>query len=273
MNCYAILLFAAMLLASAVASPLALEPPTVSERKTHRNTRDIFHSNPPFKPGTTEALHFTNGPSYNYSNNWAGAVLVGNNYTSVTAEFIAPIPKLPAHAFPLSQYCGAMWVGIDGNTCKGVVLQTGIKFCIQGSNVTYKAWYEWFPDYSHDWLEFHISSGDRIRATVDASSLKSGIATIENLSTGRSVNHTFTTDVQADLCEWNAEWIVENYGSALGLFSFADFGTVEFFNAQARANCSTSGPSDAAKILDIKQDRIYTSTNVTCKNVTVSYVP
>jgi hypothetical protein len=30
------------------------------------------------------------------------------------------------------------------------VLQTGIDFCIQGGEVSYDAWYEWYPDYAHD---------------------------------------------------------------------------------------------------------------------------
>jgi hypothetical protein len=30
------------------------------------------------------------------------------------------------------------------------ILQTGIDFCIQGGEVSYDAWYEWYPDYAHD---------------------------------------------------------------------------------------------------------------------------
>ncbi|KAJ5135880.1 uncharacterized protein N7515_005158 [Penicillium bovifimosum] len=54
---------------------------------------------------------------------------------------------------------------------------------------------------------------NKIKVTVDATSKTTGTATIENVSTGKTVTHTFTGGVDGDLCEYNAEWIVEDFSS------------------------------------------------------------
>jgi hypothetical protein len=98
-----------------------------------------------------------------YSSNWAGAVLVGTGYKSVTGTFTAPTPSTAGS--------GSAWVGIDGDTCDTAILQTGIDWTLSGSSVTYDAWYEWYPDYAYDFSGISISAGDEITVTVTASSL------------------------------------------------------------------------------------------------------
>lgn len=67
-----------------------------------------------------------------------------------------------------------------------------------------------YPDYSYTFSNFDVAPGDSIKATVIATSKTSGTATIENLSTGDSVTHTFSNEASlGSLCETNAEWIVE----------------------------------------------------------------
>lgn len=107
--------------------------------------------------------------------------------------------------------------------------------------------------------------------TVDAASKSSGFATVENLSTGVSVTHIFPSGLGGDLCEFNAEWIVEDFSVNNALAPFADFGTVEFSSAAASRGGNTYEPSGAT-IMDIYQDRILTSSSVTGNTVTISYI-
>jgi len=263
----ATILGAAMLTASAIAAPLT------SQRQARRGNRNISRSShPPYKPGTSEILHLNETSHEEYSSNWAGAVLIGTGYNSVTAQFTVPTPKLPTGASSNEQYCASAWVGIDGDTCSTAILQTGIDFCIQGSSVSYDAWYEWYPDYAYDFSGISISAGNVIKITVDATSKTAGTATVENVSTGKSVTHTFTGGVDGDLCEYNAEWIVEDFESNNALVPFANFGTVKFSNAQATTGGKTVGPSGAT-IMDIKQSNsVLTSSSATSNSVSVSYV-
>ncbi|KAJ5118141.1 uncharacterized protein N7515_010364 [Penicillium bovifimosum] len=258
---------AVLLAASAMAAPL-------TERRAIRNAARTSgrSSHPPYKPGTSEVLHLNSTTHEEYSSNWAGAVLIGKGYTSVTAEFTVPTPKLPSGASSSKQYCASAWVGIDGDTCGSAILQTGIDFCIQGRTVSYDAWYEWYPDYAYDFSGISIAAGNKIKVTVDATSKTTGTATIENVSTGKTVTHTFTGGVDGDLCEYNAEWIVEDFSSNEDLVPFANFGTVTFTNAQASTGGQTVGPAGAT-LMDIQQGNgILTSSSLTSNSVSVSYL-
>lgn len=81
------------------------------------------------------ALDGPNSSHVQYSGNWAGAVLVGTGYTSVTGTFTVPTPTTDGS--------GSAWVGIDGDTCGTAILQTGVDWTKSGSKITYDAWYEW----------------------------------------------------------------------------------------------------------------------------------
>lgn len=102
--------------------------------------------------------------------------------------------------------------------------------------------------------------------------MTAGTAKITNNSNGKSVTHSFSNEgSEGDLCETNAEWIVEDFESGSSLVSFADFGTVKFTDASANSGeVSLSG----AEILDIKQSsKVLTdcsldgTSGVTCKYV------
>jgi hypothetical protein len=78
--------------------------------------------------------------------------------------------------------------------------------------------------------------------------------------------------VDGNLCEYNAEWIVEDFESNGSLVPFANFGTVTFTGAQATDSGSTVGPSGAT-IIDIEQNgQVLTSVSSTSSSVTVKYV-
>jgi hypothetical protein len=130
------------------------------------------------------------------------------------------------------------------------------------------AWYEWYPDYAYDFSGISISAGDEIKTTVTATSTKAGTAVIENLTTGETVTKSLTSSYA--LCEYNAEWIVEDYEEGDSLVAFADFGTVTFTDAEATTSSGTVGPSGAT-IIDIEQNSVLTSVSVSSSEVVVKY--
>lgn len=111
--------------------------------------------------------------------------------------------------------------------------------------------------------------------TVTATSKTSGSAVIENVTTGKTVTETFTGVTDGSLCEYNAEWIVEDFeecGSTCELVPFADFGTVTFTAASAVKSGTTVTPSGAT-VLDIEQSgKVLTSCSASSTEVTCTYV-
>lgn len=206
-----------------------------------------------------------------YSSNWAGAILIGSGYTSVTGSFVVPSVTVPKGGDSTQQYCAAAWVGIDGDTCGTAILQTGVNICIQNGRITNTAWYEWFPAAQEYWDSITIKTGDTVTATVTAHSLTGGTATVTNESNGQSVTYTFTGQ-SAKLCETNAEWIMEDLSGGGGLLNFADFGSnFTITGATAFSNGKTVDTTGAT-IMDISQNnQILTSTTASGSTVVISY--
>ncbi|KAF8886434.1 peptidase A4 family-domain-containing protein [Gymnopilus junonius] len=209
----------------------------------------------------------SNASHVEYSSNWAGAVwdsYPSGTFTSVTGTFTVPTPSGSSGA-------ASAWVGIDGDTCGTAILQTGIDFTISGGQVSYDAWYEWYPDYAYDFSGITIKAGDSIKLTVTASSTKAGTAVIQNLTTGKTVTKSLTSS--AALCEENAEWIVEDFEEGSSLVPFADFGTVTFTNAVATTKSGTTVGPSGSTLIDIEQNnKVLTSVSTTSSGVTISYV-
>ncbi|KAF3770484.1 hypothetical protein M406DRAFT_354471 [Cryphonectria parasitica EP155] len=224
-----------LLAGSAIAAPATRSEKMAKSRAARR------HSNPN-KKIDAPADQPTNDTMVSYSSNWSGAVLVGTGYTGVTAKFTVPTPS--------STGSGAAWVGIDGDTCSTSILQTGVSWTKSALTTTYDAWYEWYPHASIDFTGITISAGDSVQATVEATSERAGTATVENLTTGDSVTHTFTIET-AELCEYNAEWIVEDFEEGGSLVSFADYGSVEFTDAEATQDGSTVDTTGSS-IIDMR---------------------
>ncbi|KAM5343989.1 hypothetical protein ACJ41O_012526 [Fusarium nematophilum] len=199
-----------------------------------------------------------------YSSNWAGAVKVGSGYNKVQGTITVPEVSGTDGA------AASAWVGIDGDTCQTAILQTGISFYADG---TFDAWYEWIPDYAHNFNNFDVSVGDEIRISVDASSKTRGVATLENLTTNQKVSHTFT-NTPSTLCETNAEWIVEAFQENGSQVTLADFGTVTFTGASVSGSGGTSGPQ-GADIIDISPDQgrtILAEGSISGNSVSVKYI-
>lgn len=246
-----------------VSSAFATPTPSTHRRKG----RTVGSHGNPMSPIQAPAGIVTNKTDVSYSTNWAGAVLVGTKYTKVTGSFKAPTPT--------TKGSGSAWVGIDGDTCGTAILQTGIDWTKSGSSITYAAWYEWYPDYAYDFVhDLDIAAGDTITVTVEASSKAAGTATITNEDSGVTVTHTFTSSAtEADLCEYNAEWIVEDYESGSSLVTFADFGTVSFTGASATTDGSEVGV-DGSGIIDMETSggSVLTDCTASGSKVSCTYV-
>lgn len=101
-----------------------------------------------------------------------------------------------------------------------------------------------YPDYAYTFTGFTISAGDTVVMTAAASSVKAGTVTLENTTTGKTVTHSFTAETD-ELCEYNAEWIVEDFSSGGALVEFVDFDSVTFTDCSPSVSGST--------IIDIRQ--------------------
>ena len=237
----------------AVATTTLAAPGTTARRARHdaRNAGSLRSH--PFIPANVTGQ--VNGPDNeqqtSYSTNWAGAALVGTGYTGISGTFVVPTPSEPSGGSSSTTYSASAWVGLDGYTCTSAILQTGIDLTVKNGAVSYDAWYEWYPDYAYDFSGLSISAGNTIKLSIVATSKTAGTATIENVSTGKTVSHSFTSESN-QLCETNAEWIVEDFTQNDALVPLADFGTVTFTGASVTTASGSVGVS-GAQIIDLSK--------------------
>ncbi|KAG9316723.1 peptidase A4 family-domain-containing protein [Chiua virens] len=190
-----------------------------------------------------------------YSENWAGAVWAegSGTFTTVTGTFTVPAPS------GSSGSAASAWVGIDGDTCDTAILQTGIDFTVDSNGGA-----------SYDAVSPSVP-GDEIKTTVTAYSTTSGVAIIENVTTGKTVTQDLTSSYA--LCEENAEWIVEDFEENGALVPFADFGTVTFSSATASGSSGSTYTPTGATLIDIEQNnKVLTSVSTSGSTLTVKYV-
>lgn len=270
--------FSSALVASVLSASAVMAAPGTAARRARHAKRGLGRQSTPMsKANVTDSTLLTKAASKNaeYSTNWAGAVLIGTGYTAVTGTFT--IPDVSAGSDSNEFQSASAWVGIDGDTCDTAILQTGVDFNYEDGEVSYDAWYEWYPDYSYDFSGISFSAGDEVKVTVDATSSTSGTATVENLTTGETVSETFENVSDGSLCEYNAEWIVEDYTEVYGnyetLVPLADFGTVTFTDATATTSSGTVTPEDAT-IIDMvsEEDDLEVECSASSSEVTCTYV-
>lgn len=250
----------------------------------HRNSRTHQRTNV-LQPATSEATDSS------VSANWAGAVLVepSSTYTSATGTFVVPTVSLPANSTSGTTYTGAIWIGIDGETCGTTILQAGIEIWIDDTETTtyggmstprlyrlYKtnqssAWAEWWPNDPVSLSGISFSAGDSVTVTVTASSTTAGTAVVENVTKGQTVTQTYSDETANPLCEYNAEWIVEAYDENGDLVPFFAFDTVTFTGASAVTVEGTTVDTSGATLFDIQRTGVLTSTTASGSTVTVDY--
>ncbi|KAJ6630335.1 aspergillopepsin [Mycena sp. CBHHK59/15] len=264
----------ASLISYALLASTAFAAPNGGLEARLARRREGAHLSSPMQPVSrvTNLIQAGNVSHVATSSNWAGAAFESpaGTYKSVTGTFVVPTPKVPTGGSSSGTFAASAWVGIDGDTCGTAILQTGIDFTISGGRVSFDAWYEYFPDFAHDFTGISVSAGNTITLTVTASSATAGTAVITNVSTGQTVSKALTST--ARLCMENAEWIVEDFEEGSSLVPFANFGTVTFTNAKATTSSgSTTGPSGSV-LIDIEQSgKLLTSVSSSSTSVTVSH--
>ncbi|KAI0738297.1 acid proteinase [Daedaleopsis nitida] len=270
------MIFGAALLTQVLLATAAFAIPTSKERLAQRVARRASgaHLTTPKQVvehvfTDAEAAQGTNATHAEFSSNWSGAVLVAgaNTFKSVTGTFTIPTPREPSGGS--GTHSASAWVGIDGDTCGSAILQTGIDFTISGGRSSFDAWFEWFPDFAHDFSGISLSPGNSITVSVTATSLTGGTATIVNHSTGQTVSHSFSG--QPALCQENAEWIVEDFSEGGGLVPLANWGTVTFTGVSAGTSSGTASPAGATIINMEQNGRVLTSVSTSGSQVSVQY--
>ncbi|KAG6041456.1 hypothetical protein E4U41_004190 [Claviceps citrina] len=233
-----------------------------------RGARKGMQSRPVQRISSSEAVSKRDTTPW-YNPNWAGAVLVSKGFHYV--EGTITVPKVTGRqGVRLDGAAAAAWVGIDGSECPQAILQTGVSFYTDG---TFDAWYEWYPDYSHKWDDFKISVGDQIKMIVNASSVSSGYASLENLTTGQKVLQTIPK-APKPICGTTAEWIVEDFSNNDKLVPFANFGKITFVNNRAMDSTGVRTPAgaDIYEIQEAQSKKILTKSQVIGSEVTCQHL-
>jgi hypothetical protein len=191
--------------------------------------------------GAATASAATVGAQEAVSQNWAGYVAGGTQFSSVSGSWIQPTAKCGS-----GQTYSAFWVGIGGSSNQSSALeQTGTQAdCTADGTTDYYAWYELVPAAPVK-LDLAIKPGDHISAKVSVSGSNVTVS-LSDQTTGQSTTKTLQMD-SPDTS--SAEWIAEAPSACDGSGScqplpLADFGTVQFTSASATANGHTGTISD-----------------------------
>jgi hypothetical protein len=179
------------------------------------------------------------------SQNWAGYVVDGSNFSTVSGSWVQPTASCASG----SSTDSAFWVGLGGSSGQSNALeQTGTEIdCSASGQETQWAWYELVPKAPVK-LGLAIHSGDKISARVSVSGTNVTIVLADD-TTGQSATKTLQMS-SPDTS--SAEWIAEAPSECDSTLSqcqplnLTDFGKVQFSDASATANGHTGTISDSA---------------------------
>jgi hypothetical protein len=159
------------------------------------------------------------------STNWSGYAATSGTYNSVSASWTEPT----GHCSSGNQY-SSFWVGLDGYNSNSVE-QTGSEVDCQGSRAVYYAWYEMYPNPSHNYSNT-VRPGDHFNASVTYQGSNRYSLFIADTTQGWS--HT-TIGTLAGAPRSSAEVIIEApcCTSSGGTLPLANFGTASFTGSMA----------------------------------------
>jgi hypothetical protein len=177
------------------------------------------------------------------SENWAGYVVTGKKFSTVSASWTEPTVKASSSS---SESYSAVWVGLGGYKGSSSSLeQIGTAADYVDGHAEYYAWYELYPA-GQQKLTIAIHAGDRIAARVSVTG-RTVTVSLTDKTTGQSVVKTLH---MSDPSTSSAEWIVEapateTFGGSYQILALADFGNVTITNAKATADGHTGGIADS----------------------------
>ncbi|KAI0366223.1 concanavalin A-like lectin/glucanase [Pilatotrama ljubarskyi] len=214
------------------------------------------------------------------SSNWAGVVLpsppAGENLTAVSGTFVVPVLA------PSSYAAASIWLGIDGwqteNSATEGLFQAGVDCWVEDGQLTYNAWYEWVPDSSWNFTDFHISAGDVLTFRLVATSDREGTVDIENETTGQMTSKVLDAPpsppfTNPQLSLQTAEWIMEDF-FWYGQVPLADFGSIDFTEASAITSAGrTVGLTDGIVVNLVLNNKVRTDVAINGhSSATVKYL-
>jgi hypothetical protein len=176
--------------------------------------------------GLSLAVHASSsGISTLDSSNWSGFATSGGLFTGVAGSFTVPSLDL---GDPVDS-CMAVWVGIDGLSGGGNLIQAGILECqINSTEWGYEPWWEILPASATPIAATtaQLRIGDDVTVSIDQVTGTEWSITLADDNTGWS----FTTDQEYTGPATSAEWIVEapSYGPD-ELYFLADYTETEFY--------------------------------------------
>lgn len=175
------------------------------------------------------------------STNWSGYAVQATaaSVSAVSASWTVPTVTGTGTAY------SSTWVGIDGWK-SSTVEQIGTDSDIVNGKAVYYAWYEMYPNYAVN-IAMTVKPGDAISASVTYVSTTNNVSTFTLQITDTPVSGTATTYTTTQTISGaqrsSAEWIQEAPSSSFGVLKLANFGTVNFTNAQATIG-GVAGPID-----------------------------
>ncbi|KAL2162336.1 hypothetical protein VTH06DRAFT_7249 [Thermothelomyces fergusii] len=236
----------AALLVSALAAGPALANLTFTVEAT-RNGVPIPESEirlEPFEPGSTRMGPVTEAsrgrPKTRRSNvqaesaNWCGTVNKAPLGTSIQlAHGVFQHPSCyvrPGHSFPQA---AASWVGIDGDTYRDALLQSGTVCKIDNSTgiVRHEAWWQWVPSAAFTIASMPVAPDDWFEVILNTTSTTSAEITISNLSQGQ--RYSIRIQSGPALARVDVDWVVERPYYGTDLAGFPTFTDVWFDDARA----------------------------------------
>jgi hypothetical protein len=177
------------------------------------------------------------------SQNWAGYVASGSNFSSVSGSWVQPSANTSA-----GDGYSAFWVGLggSGHSQSQSLEQIGTQANVTNGQPVYYAWYELVPS-APVRLDLAIHPGDHISAGVSVSGTSVTVS-LSDQTTGASYNNTLQmSNPDTSSAEWIAEAPSASDGQGnLQPLPLADFGTVNFSNASATAAGHTGSITDPA---------------------------
>ena len=246
----AVLFVVAVVLAGVVA--VAARPLTATAASTraaahpHDGARNVPHTGAR-TGGAVTAVKVV--PGVATSPNWSGYVAYPSfgevSFNEVSAQWTEP-----AVTCPKKDAWTLFWVGFDGwPKTDGTVEQGGTSAqCVNGVP-QYSAFFEMWPTMAVTDL-FSVAPGDTISASVVYDPYAARfLITVSDLTSGASQTETESCAQGLSCARTSAEWVAESpshFGTKVW-FPLADYGTMNFTQAQATNALGDTGPiSDSA---------------------------
>jgi hypothetical protein len=191
---------------------------------------------PSLAPSTTQPTKTSAATAYQ-STNWAGYLVTGSNYTSVSGNWVAPSPVATSSSV---ESADGTWIGIGGVTSSDLI-QIGTENTVSPSGaVTTAGFYELLPAGAQTTQLMSVQPGDRLSASITQTAATQWTISMSNITSGQ----TFSKSVTYNSSFSSAEWIEEDPSYQDGSLVLLDnFRTTQFSNAFTTANGNTLSAS------------------------------